>query len=53
MSTENTIKWKTPSGNELITNDSKESIKYLEHIGFKQIKPKAKPGPKPKAKAEE
>jgi hypothetical protein len=38
------IKWKRPSGSTLETNDSEETIKYLESLGYEQIKrgPKAK-----------
>lgn len=52
MNKEKTIQWKRPSGNELITNDSKATVEYLESLGFEQIKEKAKPGPKPKVKPE-
>jgi len=48
MSTEKTIHWKRPSGNELITDDSKATIEYLESLGFEQIKPGRKPAEKAK-----
>jgi hypothetical protein len=40
----NKIKWKRPSGVPLETNDMKETIEYLESLGYEQIKR----GPKPK-----
>ena len=49
----NKIIWKRPSGSPLETNDEKATIEYLESLGFEQIKPKAKPGPKPKANLEQ
>ena len=37
------IKWKRPSGNPLETNDSKETIGYLESLGYTQITDKIDP----------
>lgn len=31
------IKWKRPSGEPLETNDRKETIEYLESLGYEQI----------------
>ena len=39
------IKWKRPSGEPLETNDNPETIKYLESLGYTQMK-----APKKKAK---
>ena len=44
--TEKLIKWKRPSGQPLQTNDDKETVKYLESLGYEQIKPGRKPAVK-------
>ena len=44
------IKWQRPSGNPIETEEDKDTVEYLESLGYTQIKAKAKPGPKPKVK---
>ena len=33
------MKWLRPSGTEITTNDSKETIEYGKSLGWKEIKP--------------
>ena len=42
------IKWERPSGNPIETEDDIDTVRYLESLGYTQIKAKAKPGPKAK-----
>ena len=42
------IKWVKPNGNELETNDNKDTVAYCESLGWKRADAPKKRGPKPK-----
>ncbi len=48
-----TIKWVKPNGNEIETNDLKDTVEYCESLNWKRADAPKKRGRKPKAEKSE